>query len=188
MPSLRIHGRGGQGTIAAAELIALAAFKQGFYAQSLPFFGVERSGAPIQAFVRISKEPIISHSQVDSPNYLIIQDASLLTDKEIFKGLTATTKIIINSEQTKQDIKKNIPVKFRKNEITTIAATKIALEHLRKNIINTAILGAFSAKHELISKKQSLEAIKEKFQGKGRGIIKLNQKIFLVAYEQSKNN
>ena len=64
MISIRIHGRGGQGVVAAAELIALAAFKQGYEAQSLPFFGVERSGAPIQAFVRIDEEKILTHAQI----------------------------------------------------------------------------------------------------------------------------
>lgn len=186
MISIRIHGRGGQGTIAAAELIALTAFYQNLYAQSLPFFGVERSGAPIQAFVRINNLPIITHSQANEPDYLIIQDDSLLSDKAIWKGLDKNTKILINTTKADKEIKKEIPTLLRKNEITVINATQIALDHLRKNIINTALLGAFSAKYGLINKDKALMSIHNKFSDKGRGTIKLNQKIFITAYEQTK--
>lgn len=183
MISLRIHGRGGQGAIAASELIALAAFHQGFYAQSLPFFGVERSGAPIQAFVRISKEPIVTHSQVKEPDYLILQDDSLMDIKTVWQGVNRETKILINSDKSSEALKKILTPKLRNNSVISLDASKIAISILRRNIINTALLGAFSANYNLISKANCLQAISDKFSKKGRGTVKLNQKIFLLAYE-----
>lgn len=186
MISIRIHGRGGQGAIAASELIALAAFHQNFYAQSLPFFGVERSGAPIQAFVRISDRPIITHSQVEEPDYLIIQDESLIKLKEIWQGVTPKTKILINSTKNIEALKQDLDKKFRLNDLVVIDASQIAMNILRRNIINTALLGSFAAKYNLISKENCLQAINDKFTKKGRGTVKLNQKIFLYSYELCK--
>lgn len=185
MISIRIHGRGGQGAIAASELIALAAFHQGFYAQSLPFFGVERSGAPIQAFVRISDDPIITHSQVKEPDYLIIQDDSLIAINEIWHGLKPNTKILINSQKKSEALRAELNPKIRKNDLIVIDASQIAISILRRNIINTALLGSFCANYNLISKESCLQAITDKFTKKGRGTVKLNKKIFLYSYELS---
>lgn len=190
MISLRIHGRGGQGTIAASELIALAAFYDGFYAQSLPFFGVERSGAPVQAFVRISEAPIITHSQVKDPNYIIVQDDSLIANSEIWQGFTDKTEILINSQKEETILKKQFNLKYKKNNLYSIDASQIAMNILRRNIINTALLGSFCAYYNIVSKASCLQAINDKFSKKGRGTVKLNQKIFLYTYElcQGKKN
>jgi pyruvate ferredoxin oxidoreductase gamma subunit len=185
MIKIRIHGRGGQGVVAAAELIALAAFKQGFEAQSLPFFGVERSGAPIKAFVRIDQEKIITHSQIDRPNYLIIQDDSLLHNQEIFQGLHKSSHILINSDKDINEIRKIIGPKFKNHKINVLDANQISFQILKRIIINTALLGAFCAQYKIIDKDKALATIDEKFQNKGRSVNKLNQKIFLTAYEQS---
>ncbi|MDX9778889.1 MAG: 2-oxoacid:acceptor oxidoreductase family protein [Patescibacteria group bacterium] len=185
MISIRIHGRGGQGVVAAAELIALAAFKQGYEAQSLPFFGVERSGAPIQAFVRIDREKIITHAQVVKPDYIIILDDSLSHNKEIFQGLHQSSHILINSDQGVSDIRKIIGPKYKDLKIQVLDANKISFQILKRIIINTALLGAFCAQYKIIKKDKALAAIDEKFQNKGRSVNKLNQKIFLTAYEQS---
>lgn len=185
MIQIRIHGRGGQGVVAAAELIALAAFKQGYEAQSLPFFGVERSGAPIKAFVRIDKEKIITHSQINKPNYLIIQDDSLLCHDEVVNGISKNSQMLINTKKSVSEIKKILGQKFKNLKIDVIDANQISFQILKKIIINTAILGAFCARYKIIKKDQALSAINEKFQHKGRGINKLNQKIFLAAYEKN---
>lgn len=185
MISVRLHGRGGQGVVAAAELIALAAFKQGYEAQSLPFFGVERSGGPIQAFVRIDREKIITHAQVDRPDYLIIQDDSLLLNKEVFQGLNKDSQILINTEKSVTEIRKIIGSKFKNLKIQVLDANQISFQILKRIIINTALLGAFCAQYKIIDKDKALAAINEKFRNKGRSINRLNQKIFLTAYEQS---
>lgn len=102
MEQIRIHGRGGQGVVTAAEIIALAAFYENLKAQAFPSFGVERTGAPIQSFVRISKTPIITREQIYNPSVLIIQDASLLESLDVF--LVAITKQSLLSTPLKTPI------------------------------------------------------------------------------------
>ncbi len=87
MKELRIHGRGGQGSVTAAELIAVAAFHDGMYAQAFPAFGVERRGAPVQAFVRFSSEKIRLRSQIYEPDYIIVQDPTLIADVNVYQGM-----------------------------------------------------------------------------------------------------
>ena len=87
MRELRIHGRGGQGSVTAAELIAVAAFKSGVFSQAFPAFGVERRGAPVQAFVRFSDDKIRLRSQVYEPDYVIVQDSTLIKDVNVFAGM-----------------------------------------------------------------------------------------------------
>lgn len=187
MISIRIHGRGGQGTVALAELIALAAFKEGLQAQSLPFFGVERSGAPVKSFVRIDKENIISNSQIYQPQYLIIQDDSLLARTETVQGIDNDSKILVNTEKSAQEIKKLLAKEVDLQNIVNLDANQISFSYIRKQISNTALLGAFAAKYKIFSQENAKFAIAEKFKNKGRSINKLNQKIFLSAYEKIKS-
>ena len=100
MLEIRIHGRGGQGSVTAAYLLAMAAFEEGFYAQAFPNFGVERRGAPVEAFVRISKKPIRLREHIYHPEVLIIQDPTLIQAVDVLQGAHKDTKIIINSEKT----------------------------------------------------------------------------------------
>ena len=99
MRELRIHGRGGQGSVTAAELIAVAAFEGGVYAQAFPAFGVERRGAPVQAFVRFDNQKIRLRSQIYEPDYIIVQDSTLIRDVNVFLGLKAGGIAIINTEK-----------------------------------------------------------------------------------------
>ncbi|MHB8903886.1 MAG: 2-oxoacid:acceptor oxidoreductase family protein, partial [Patescibacteria group bacterium] len=103
MEQIRIHGRGGQGVVTAAELIAIAAYNSGKYSQAFPNFGVERSGAPIQSYARISDSEIITHEQIYEPSVLIIQDASLIGHVNVFDGHNKNTIVIINA------VKKDYP-------------------------------------------------------------------------------
>jgi len=169
MEQIRIHGRGGQGVVTAAELIALAAFYDGQEAQAFPNFGVERSGAPIQSYARISDETIITREQIYEPTILIIQDATLLESVDVFYGANKNTKIIINSP------KNNWPKLLAKfKNVYFSPATEIALEILGKNIVNTVILGAFAKYTKLVSLESLKKAIKEKFKNKGEEIINKN--------------
>src|SRR4051812_13934833 len=97
MLQIRIHGRGGQGVVTAAELLALAAFRDGRHAQAFPSFGSERTGAPVVAFCRIDDRPIRAHEPVDAPDAVVIQDATLLHQIAVFDGLSDRGTIIINT-------------------------------------------------------------------------------------------
>lgn len=160
MIEIRIHGRGGQGVVTAAELLALAAFYNKKYSQAFPFFGVERSGAPIEAYCRISDRPIRSRSQIYRPDILIVEDESLVDVVDVFKGMTAC-QIIINSAKNQFEWRK----KFNRQGITIypIDATQIALKYLGKPIVNTAIIGAFAAATKILQLDLLKNALREKF-------------------------
>ncbi len=178
MIEIRIHGRGGQGAVTAAELIAIAAFKDGLQAQAFPSFGVERTGAPVESFARIDDRPILTREQIYAPNVLIVQDYTLLSTVDITRGADKKTIMIINTAKAKDELKINLP----ENNIYTIDATKIALEIIGKNIVNTVILGAFAKATGLVSLKSLLEAVEEKFAG-NENLIAKNIEAIKRAYE-----
>ena len=179
MEQIRIHGRGGQGVVTAAELIAIAAFYDGREAQAFPNFGVERTGAPIQSFARISEQPIITREQIYEPSVLIVQDATLLDTVDVFYGCRPNTKVIINATANKWP-----KLKINKNNLYFSPATEIALSIFKKNIVNTIILGASAKYTQLISLESLIKAIQEKFAEKGEEIIKKNIQAVSQAYEK----
>jgi len=157
---LRIHGRGGQGSVTAAELIAVAAFEDGVYSQAFPAFGVERRGAPVQAFVRFNDEKIRLRSQVYEPDYIIVQDSSLIRDVDVFAGLKKGGIAIVNTERS---IPAAVPEGVR---LITIDATGIALEKLGVPITNTTLIGAFAAATGEIAPPAIRKALMRRFPGK----------------------
>lgn len=179
MEQIRVHGRGGQGVVTAAELIAIAAFNEGKYSQAFPNFGVERSGAPIQSYARISDTEIITHEQIYEPSVLIIQDATLIGHVNVFDGHDKNTIVIINATK---DSYPNLKLKTKKIYFTP--ATETALEIFGKNIVNTIILGAFAKFTGLISLGSLEKAVKEKFKDKGEEIIKKNILAIEKIYEK----
>jgi len=189
MIQIRIHGRGGQGVVTAAELIAIAGFKEGLYSQALPSFGVERSGAPIQAFARLDREAIIVREHIYQPNFIIIQDASLLASVDVLFGADKKTTVMINTSKSPKEILKAIKIQKIQSfipdisNIKTIDATKIALQIFGKNLMNTVILGAFAKLSGHISLKSLHLAITEKFSQKGNDIISKNQTAAEQAYQ-----
>ncbi|HKM41805.1 MAG TPA: pyruvate ferredoxin oxidoreductase subunit gamma [Methanocorpusculum sp.] len=160
MRELRIHGRGGQGSVTAAELIATAAFTAGVYSQAFPAFGVERRGAPVQAFVRFSDEKIRLRSQIYEPDYIIVQDSTLIHDVDVFAGMSAGGIAIINTEK---DPKYNLPEGVK---LITIDATKVAMEEIGRPITNTTLMGAFAAASGEITLDALEGAIRNRFDGK----------------------
>jgi len=178
MQQIRIHGRGGQGVVTAAEIIAIAAFHEGKYAQAFPHFGVERSGAPIKSYARIDNSPILTREQVGEPNILIIQDHTLLDEKEVFLGVNQNTLIIINAPHN-YFLQKRLPSK----KIYYTPATEIALKIIGKNIVNTVILGAFAKHSGLVSLNSLKKAITEKFKEKGQTVIQKNIKAVTLTYQ-----
>ena len=130
MKQIRIHGRGGQGVVTAAELVAIAAFANGHYAQAFPSFGVERTGAPVESYARIDDKPIRTREHIQNPDILIVQDASLLSDIDVTKGCTDKTIAIINTAKKKSELN----IKLPKENVYTVDATKIALKIFGKNL------------------------------------------------------
>lgn len=175
MIEIRLHGRGGQGTVTAAELIAEAAFLDGKFSQAFPSFGIERRGAPVEAYARISDKQITLHSKIYQPDYLIIQDSTLINLNEVSKGITAKTFIIINTEKSPSDFKKF----FGKNNIQTVPATQIALAILGKPIINTILLGAFAGVCGLLDPISLTAAITSRFK---KDVAEKNIKAMNTAY------
>ena len=178
MHQIRIHGRGGQGVVTAAELIAIAAFNDGKETQAFPSFGVERTGAPIEAFARIDDKPIRTREHIYEPDVLIVQDPTLLEAVNVAHGCSEKTVVIINSTKKKSQIKLDLP----KKNIFVIDATKIALDEIGRNIVNTVILGAFAKSSGLISLEGLKKAVKQKFAAKGKELVGKNIKAVTRAY------
>ncbi len=179
MHQIRIHGRGGQGVVTAAELIAIAAFYDGHISQAFPSFGVERTGAPIEAFARIDDKPIRTREHVYHPDFLIIQDATLLSVLDVASGCNNKTIAIINTAKPKTELKISLPLA----NVHTIDATTIALAEIGRNIVNTVILGAFAKTSGLVSLESLKKAIKQKFAEKPEVIAK-NIKAIERAYKE----
>ncbi len=138
MLEYRIHGRGGQGSVAAAYLLAATAFHAGQMCQAFPAFGAERRGAPVTAFVRTADQPIKLRSQVRRPDFLIVQDGTLLRDDKITEGLKPGGGIVANTSQPGEDLASAFGCRT-----LTVPATEIAMKFLGRPIPNTALLGAF---------------------------------------------
>lgn len=182
MLEIRIHGRGGQGVVTAAELIAIAAFYEGHNSQAFPNFGVERRGAPIEAYARIDDQPIKLRSQIYNPDFIVVQDFSLLETVDVFQGAKKSTKVVINSEKKTEDIfKGRFPID--KKNILALSATKIALDILGRPIVNTVMLGAFSYFSGIISLSSVKKALKDKFNG---DILEKNIKAVTYTYHKQK--
>ena len=176
MKEIRIHGRGGQGVVTAADLIAIAAFYDGNYSQAFPFFGTERRGAPVTAFARIDNKPIRVRCQIYEPDYVIVQDPTLLEVIDITKGLKEDGMIIINTEKSKEELKLNI-----KASIKTINATKIALDCLGVPIVNTSMVGAFASATKEITFDSLKKALEKRFPKK---LAEKNIKAAETAYKE----
>ncbi|MEA3398489.1 MAG: 2-oxoacid:acceptor oxidoreductase family protein [Patescibacteria group bacterium] len=186
MQQIRIHGRGGQGVVTAAELIAIAAFNDGHKAQAFPSFGVERTGAPIEAFARIDDKPIRTREHVYEPDVLIVQDATLLTTINVARGCNEKTVVIINTVKPKEKINLYLDegqrLELPKKNIYAIDATKIALAEIGRNIVNTVILGTFASATKLVTLGSLKKAIEQKFAAKPE-IMKKNIKAIERSYK-----
>lgn len=166
MLQIRIHGRGGQGVVTAAEMLSIAAFEQGRHAQAFPSFGSERTGAPVMAFCRIDDQEIRLRAPILAPDVVIVQDPTLLHQVDVFQGLLPGGYVLINSKRSFRelglaDMEKN----FRPERLTTLPATEIALKHLGRPLPNAVLLGGFAALSGLITLDAVDHAIRTKFSG-----------------------
>lgn len=139
MIEVRFHGRGGQGAVTSAELMAQAAIAEGKYAQAFPSFGPERRGAPLQAFLRISDEQIRLREKIYEPDVVVVLDPSLLATGGVNAGLKPDGVLIVNSSKDVEAVRGECQFKGR---TAIVDASKIAEEEMGVPITNTTMLGA----------------------------------------------
>ena len=158
---IRLHGRGGQGAVTSAEIIAEAAISEGKYAQAFPSFGPERRGAPVQAYVRVSaSEPIRNRSSITEPDVVVVQDPGLLRSIDVTSGLKSGGIVIINTTKTIEQIRHEFKIKAT---MGTVGAAKIAMELLGVNIVNTAMIGAILKATEVVKVESLIPPIMTRF-------------------------
>ena len=162
MFQVRIHGRGGQGVVTAAELLAQSAFDERRFAQAFPSFGSERTGAPVVAFCRIADSEIRVREPIMFPDAIIIQDSTLLKQIDVFAGLKIDGYALINSTRTFEQL----GIADNNARFITVPATAMAMEHLGRPVPNAVLLGAFAALTKVISLHSVTDAINVKFKPK----------------------
>jgi pyruvate ferredoxin oxidoreductase gamma subunit len=184
MYEIRLHGRGGQGVVTAAELLSVAAFAEGRYAQAFPSFGSERTGAPVAAFCRIDDKVIRLREPVRRPDAVIVQDTTLLQHVDVLAGLVRHGLVLLN---TTLDIFDRAPAGAR---VYLVPATQLALDHVGRPVPNAALLGGFAAASGLVTIDSVAAAIRERFtSGRGSGaagnsaVAEGNVAAALAAYE-----
>ena len=179
MIEIRFHGRGGQGAVTSAELLALAAINEGKYAQAFPSFGPERRGAPVVAFCRIDNKKIQIRAAVFKPDVVLVLDPSLLRLVNVGDGLKADGTLVTNTRFSPEEIRKELGLKMR---LATVDATGIAKQELGVPITNTTMLGALLKVTDLVEKDSLIDSINKRF---GR-LAARNIKAFERAYHETK--
>lgn len=160
MKEIRIHGRGGQGSVLAAELMVVAAFEDGKYGQAFPAFGGERRGAPVQAFVRLDARPVRVRYRVSQPDYVIILDRTLPNMVDVLSGLKPGGLALIDSAQSPDALLWSIGA-----PVYAVPATGIALEVFGRPLVNPVMLGAWAAATGEVSLGAIQRAYRHRFSG-----------------------
>jgi len=164
---VRVHGRGGQGVVTAAELLSVAGFDEGLHAQAFPSFGSERTGAPVVSFCRFDTRPIRSREPVSRPDALIVQDPTLLHQVDLFAGLAADGYLLVNSGRDLTELGlADLLDRHRPERLLTVPAGEIARRLLGKPLPNAALLGGFAALTGRLRLDSVQAAIRERFRGK----------------------
>lgn len=182
MKEFRIHGRGGQGSVVTAKLLAIAAYENGYESQAFPYLGGggERRGAPVQAFARISSKPIRLKCQIEHPHYVLVQDVTLLGQVDVLKGIRENGIVLVNTEKNPADLNWFPPDNI---QIYAFPATKNALEVLGKPIMNTSMIGALAVIIEEIDVPSLQFAVRKKFPGK---IGEMNARAVETAFNKAR--
>ena len=161
---MRFHGRGGQGAVTAADLLALAAFKEDRIAQSFPSFGSERTGAPVVAYCRLSDTEIRTREPVVSPDCLVVIDPTLVHQVELFAGLGFDGYLLVNSARAPQDLGVGpLIAAFLPERLLSVPATEVALRRIGRPLTNAALLGGFAALTGQVGIAAVEGAIRERF-------------------------
>jgi len=178
MIEIRLHGRGGQGAVTSAELLALAAINGGKYAQAFPSFGPERRGAPVVAFCRIDDKPIRIRANITRPDLVMVLDPSILRLVNVTAGLKEEGMLVTNTKYSGEEIRKELSIT---HALGTVDATKIAMEELKLPITNTTMLGSLLKGREVVPVEALIDPLKKRF---GR-IAEKNIRAFKRAYEET---
>jgi pyruvate ferredoxin oxidoreductase gamma subunit len=179
MKEIRVHARAGQGAITTATIMANAAFEDGKHALTFPTFGAARMGAPMNAFVRIGDEPIRVRSQIYYPDYVLVQDPTLMKGENVVTGLKPDGLAVINSKKEPSALSLDTQAR-----VMTVAASRIAMEIMgRADRVNTAVIGAFVAATGELTLEALEKAINTRFSGKA---AESNWKALLEAYNEVK--
>ncbi|MFR0354597.1 2-oxoacid:acceptor oxidoreductase family protein [Streptomyces sediminimaris] len=161
MFQVRIHGRGGQGAVTAAELLSVAAFMEDRHAQAFPSFGSERTGAPVVAFCRIDDRPIRVREPVMRPDALVVQDPTLLHQVNVFEGLRPDGAVLINSPRSVAEL----GLAEYPGHALTVPATALAVRHFGRPVPNAVLLGGLAALTGCVGIDSLTAAVLERFPG-----------------------
>ena len=167
MFQVRFHGRGGQGVVTAAELLAFAAFSEDRYAQAFPSFGSERMGAPVTSFCRIDDKPIRTHEPVTDPDALLIQDPTLLHQADLFAGFKPGGYVLLNSTRSFGELGLDeFAARHESGRLRTLPASNLAMAHLGRPLPGAPMLGGLAALTGVVGLDSVLAAIADRFTGK----------------------
>lgn len=176
MIEVRWHGRGGQGAVTAAELVAYASIIKGYYALAFPEFGAERRGAPVTAYNRISEKVVYDRSPVLYPDIVVILDPGMV-ERGVLHGLKKGGVVVANTTKRPSELVELLGHEYR---FATIDATKIALEVFRLPIVNTAMTAALAASTKVVDLDHLIDAVRARFSGR---LASLNELIIRKSYE-----
>jgi pyruvate ferredoxin oxidoreductase gamma subunit len=166
MFQVRIHGRGGQGVVTAAEMLSIAAFFDGLYAQAFPSFGSERTGAPVISYCRLDRQPIRVREPIVAPDAVIVQDPTVLRLPGVVDDLAPGAHLIINSSRTRDELlSEPWAASITDASIDVVPASEIAREHVGQPLPNAALLGAFAGLTGQVSSAGIEHAIRTAFTG-----------------------
>lgn len=163
MQRFRFHGRGGQGVVTAAELLATAAFHEGFYAQAFPMFGSERTGAPVEAYCRLDTSAIRTHDPVSAPDVLVIQDPTLLHHVAVFEGVRDGAVVLLNTARTPEAL--GLDELAERFWMVAVPASDIARTHLGRPLAAAPLIAAVAAVTGTISRASVERALRDRFHG-----------------------
>lgn len=178
MIEIRFHGRGGQGAVVASTILASACFIGGQYCQAFPAFGVERRGAPVEAYIRVDREKVRLRTNVYTPDHVLVLDPTLIEVADVTRGLKPGSTLLLNT-----DLPADYYKQFAEFAVATVDASRIALQHglgsRTHPIVNTAMLGAFAR----ISGMVSLDAVCAAIIEEVPAAIEANQASARTAYD-----
>ncbi len=185
MFAVRIHGRGGQGAVTAAEMLSVAGFTEGRHAQAFPTFGSERTGAPVVSFCRIDDKPIRLREPITEPDALIVQDPTLLHQVNLFAGVPDDGYLLVNTSRSLEDLGLgDLLCRLKSDRAVAVPATELAREHLGRPLPNAALLGGFAALTAQVSLGSVADAIRGRFAGAvGDGNVKAAEAAYAHVHE-----
>lgn len=166
---MRFHGRGGQGVVTAAELLSVAAFTDGRFAQAFPSFGSERMGAPVAAYCRIASGPIRTREPILAPDGVVVGDVTLLHHVDVFAGLVAGGWVLVNAERPPAPEQlaavPGVPAEAATWHWAAVPATELGRRHVGRPVPNAALLGGVAALCPCASLASVQSALRERFPG-----------------------